>query len=390
MKKNESQNVAVFSLRTGWGGAELMSVKLAESYKRLGYNVKFYYSFGTKDLLPVDVLSKRIKAPFLFNLQNGDNRSLWEKVYLQIIDIINCIGSFWLILQLKRENDKIDVVHFNKIRGLSPFVFFWAKLLLKAQIYYTAHDYEFLNFNAKYTGKKNILSRIYRSTRKWSLQYVDKVFCPSDYVLATYNSCFPDLESKMILLNNFSSYERLTKRKTYNGGGVFGYLGRLESIKGIKSLSQAFKDSQASKLIIAGDGSLKTYVESIVKIDERFEYRGVVADSYKNKFFADIDFLVVPSEWEEVYGLVVVEAFSAGVPVICSSNGGLPELINHGIDGYVLNQENPITEELSHVINLVSNMSPSRYENLLEAIADSHIRNEVDFRNDLWLVLNEN
>ena len=52
-----------------------------------------------------------------------------------------------------------------------------------------------------------------------------------------------------------------------------------------------------------------------------------------NAFLDTIDFLIVPSVWNEPFGRIVVEAFSRGVPVLGSRTGGIPELIEAGRTG---------------------------------------------------------
>ena len=47
------------------------------------------------------------------------------------------------------------------------------------------------------------------------------------------------------------------------------------------------------------------------------------------------ELLVAPSIWEEPLGLVVMEAKQAGIPSIVFPSGGLPEMIEHGVDGYI-------------------------------------------------------
>jgi glycosyltransferase involved in cell wall biosynthesis len=52
--------------------------------------------------------------------------------------------------------------------------------------------------------------------------------------------------------------------------------------------------------------------------------------------YAAFDVLVVPSLCPEVFGLIVLEAFTAGRPVIVSDAGGLPELVHDGVDGFIV------------------------------------------------------
>ena len=51
--------------------------------------------------------------------------------------------------------------------------------------------------------------------------------------------------------------------------------------------------------------------------------------------------VVVPSAWEETFGLVVVEAMALGVPPIAAGHGSFPELITHGADGVLFAPGDP-------------------------------------------------
>ena len=57
------------------------------------------------------------------------------------------------------------------------------------------------------------------------------------------------------------------------------------------------------------------------------------------KVFNQIGCLVVPSQWEEPFGRVVVESYGYGVPVIGSNCGGIPELIDDGVTGWIFKSE---------------------------------------------------
>jgi glycosyltransferase involved in cell wall biosynthesis len=53
-------------------------------------------------------------------------------------------------------------------------------------------------------------------------------------------------------------------------------------------------------------------------------------------FFAQIDVLLVPSIWEEPLGRVIYEGFANGVPAIVANIGGMPEIIDPGVTGYIV------------------------------------------------------
>jgi glycosyltransferase involved in cell wall biosynthesis len=86
-------------------------------------------------------------------------------------------------------------------------------------------------------------------------------------------------------------------------------------------------------LLIAGKGDEKyiTYLKDEYK-SVNMSFLGVVDI---NSFFPNIEYLIVPSLWNEPMGRVVLEANSFGIPVIGSNRGGIPEIINENETGYI-------------------------------------------------------
>ena len=74
----------------------------------------------------------------------------------------------------------------------------------------------------------------------------------------------------------------------------------------------------------------------------RYEPRGVrfVGRVDASTFLSGIDVLVVPSLWHEPFGLVLCEAMDAGVPVVASAVGGIPEIVEHGQSGFLFQRGN--------------------------------------------------
>ena len=96
---------------------------------------------------------------------------------------------------------------------------------------------------------------------------------------------------------------------------TFGYLGRLTEEKGVGLLLDAIGDNQ---LVVAGDGEGAWKARA----PEQVQWRGWMEPG---PFLDEIDVLVVPSAWREPFGLVVVEAARAGVPVLLADQPGLVE-----------------------------------------------------------------
>lgn len=124
-------------------------------------------------------------------------------------------------------------------------------------------------------------------------------------------------------------------------GQRIGYIGRLDVTKGIELLISEFKalgDIDA-ELWIAGTGK-PGYEESLKEAanDGRIRFLGRVSP---RDFYPKVDIVVVPSLWDEPLGMVVAEALSFGRPVVASGRGGIPEMIEHGKNGFLFEPGRP-------------------------------------------------
>jgi glycosyltransferase involved in cell wall biosynthesis len=117
-------------------------------------------------------------------------------------------------------------------------------------------------------------------------------------------------------------------------GGDFVFAGRLERLKGIDLLLNAFGGGAVGvRLRIYGDGPLSGEVLQAVRRGAPIDYRGFHPPETVAEELRDALAVVIPSRIEENCPMVAVEARARGVPVIASDRGGLPELVDHGSDG---------------------------------------------------------
>ncbi len=118
------------------------------------------------------------------------------------------------------------------------------------------------------------------------------------------------------------------------GGGYAMFVGRLSEEKGIGTLLSAGKGVKSGlSLKIVGDGPLSPLVQEAAAIDSRIEWLGRKSPDQVHSLLKGAAFLLVPSLCYETFGLVVVEAFAAGTPVIASNLGSLAEVVDHGRTG---------------------------------------------------------
>ncbi len=112
-----------------------------------------------------------------------------------------------------------------------------------------------------------------------------------------------------------------------------GYVGTLAPHKGVHVLVEAFRGLPAkdATLDLYGNGTVQPdYVRELRQAaagDGRIRFRGPFSEGAQQDAYAQLDVLVVPSVWWENSPLAILEALAAGVPVIASATGGVPELI---------------------------------------------------------------
>jgi glycosyltransferase involved in cell wall biosynthesis len=91
------------------------------------------------------------------------------------------------------------------------------------------------------------------------------------------------------------------------------------------------------------------------------ELRGLMSKPEVFELISQSRAVVLPSEWEETFGLVVVEAMAVGVPLLASSHGSFPELVTDGVDGALFDPGRPY--DLAKLL-LDVDTAPDRYDDL--------------------------
>jgi glycosyltransferase involved in cell wall biosynthesis len=111
------------------------------------------------------------------------------------------------------------------------------------------------------------------------------------------------------------------------------FVGRLEPAKGIDILLTAWSSLNRPEwtLEIAGNGELSRQVADFAERHENASFRGLLSPAETNDLIASATATVVPSQWSEPFGRVVVESFSHSTPVIATRSGGIAELVDEHV-----------------------------------------------------------
>ncbi len=171
----------------------------------------------------------------------------------------------------------------------------------------------------------------YIRMKKW-YDKVDLFICPSEfYKRKLEESGFTN--RKIIKLRNPLP---ISTKYEYNekDDGYILYFGRLSKEKGVKTLIDAVKNTEY-KLFILGTGPIEQELKEYAKDYSNIEFKGFQTGNALEEFVKNCRCVVLPSEWYENGPYSAMEAMAAGKPLIVSDNGGLPELVENGKNGFV-------------------------------------------------------
>lgn len=165
-------------------------------------------------------------------------------------------------------------------------------------------------------------------------------------------------------------------------GKYFLFFGRLSFEKGVNTLIDAFLGKSEAQLKIVGTGpEEETLKAKVAKAGaHNIEFVGYQSGDTLKASIRDAAFVVVPSEWYENNPMTIVEAYSAGVPVIGARIGGIPEIIDEGRTGFMFESGNPY--DLGGCIDRATALSDDEYDAMSDnakAFADANFNEERNY-----------
>lgn len=151
------------------------------------------------------------------------------------------------------------------------------------------------------------------------------------------------------------------------------FLGRIEDIKGAYEAIQVAK-ATGEKLILAGniEKSHIAYFNEKVKphLDgKQIRYVGLVDDEQKRHWLQGAKAMLFPIKWEEPFGIVMAEALACGVPVLAFNRGSVPEVVQHGKNGFVC--EN--IEDMSQAVSKIPAINRQNCRNIAEGLFSQEV-----------------
>lgn len=354
---------------------------------------KFYYPRGGDCIYTIDLvelLKSHGHDVAVFAMQHPNTlQTSWNKYFPEEVKfgmgvsffkaVMRPFGTVDVIQKFNALLDdfKPDIVHLNNIHSqLSPVI---AELAhgRGIKVFWTLHDYKLLcprydclqngaicelclenqHNVVKYKCLKNsyIASSIaYLEAKKWNRnrleECTDQFIAPSQFMLKKMKSGgFSSLK-----ITQF--YHFVDKKKymnvDYNKEDYYCYVGRLSPEKGVMTLIEA-ANQLPYKLKIVGDGPLKDELAAKVNKDASIDFFGFKSWEEVKTIVSKARFIVVPSEWYEVLGLVIIEAECLGTPVLGARVGAIPELIEENVNGMCFESRNvsDLSEKITKMFN---------------------------------------
>jgi glycosyltransferase involved in cell wall biosynthesis len=296
-----------------YGGIERIVYLLANEYQALGHEVTLLAGPGSH------CAGKTITF--------GENSSARPT-----LDIYREIMFVWKYLRLNRKN--FDLIHnFGRLMYLLPIANSAVKKIMSYQRQVTV-------------GGIKIMTRIPNRNLLFTA-------C-SEYCVSTGN-----IAGKWQAIYNTIDFSSYNLNATINTDAPLIFLGRLDKIKGAHTAIAVAKATN-NKLIIAGNkpgtsDNLAYFKDELEPLfdGEQIRYIGAIDDQQKNDYLGKAKALLFPIEWDEPFGIVMIEAMACGTPVIGFKRGAVPEVVNDGITGYIVNN----TDEMIAAVNKIDNLS---------------------------------
>ncbi len=325
------------------GGAEVAVSNLKTGLSDWGHDVKVLSSDLRKDgekFSDFEFKSISSSSPF--------------KMFLHVFNPY----SYLKLKKILKETNP-DIVHLHTMWHVSPSVLFLLRKyptvmtlhgpesFLKSFIDSTLPSSDFVkdkkgNIKLSLTGKFHYFyfMIIMRSVYKLGIKNIDLFIAPSDFIKSqTKNEVG---KTKRI----YNSIKLLNYSKPVASNSIL-YVGRLAEEKGVEylisAMPQILKKAPSAKLTIIGDGENRSNLEDLVKVlrlNKSIKFLGWVKNDQLEKYYKKTQIVVIPSICPEIFSLVGLEAMSVGRPVIASRVGGIPEWLEDGKNGYLVEKAN--------------------------------------------------
>jgi len=300
-----------------YGGTELVVSLLTEELVSRGQDITLFASGDS-------ISQARLESVCPHSLRGSDK----DKGILNLLNVVSCL----------QRADQFDIIHnHTTVEGMSTAG------LVKTPVLTTLHgdlNGDFQTLFTHYKGWYNTISRSAQSLLPEKERFAGVIYNAIDCTSYPFNG--GERDDYLLYLSRISP-----EKGTHLAIQVARKLGRRLIIAGnVDTVDQQYFQSQVSPQI---DGKLIQFVGE--------------ADYYqKRQLLSQAQCLVAAINWPEPFGLFMVEAMACGTPVVALKRGSAPEVVCHGVTGFVVNT----LEEMMDAIGQVNQIDPRRCREYVE------------------------
>lgn len=253
--------------------------------------------------------------------------------------------SFSIFRMIRKHRPNLIHIRFWPIFSMFTIIIYF--LGVKNIIYTDEHSKDDTNpFKKKVTFLRN----------KFCFRFTKRIVAVSKFVKRKWDEILVADSQKVVTIYNGVNLNRFALSTKTNEGRkrfeipsdnkVITTIAHLIPEKGVDYFLEAAKillaTEKALTFLVVGEGShIKKLLDltNRLEINEHVRFLGIRNDT--DEILKGTDIFVCPSVWNEAFGLVIAEAMGCGKPVVASSVGGIPELIEDGITGILIPPERP-------------------------------------------------
>lgn len=327
-----------------------------------------YYQFaGGEDTVvaqDAELLRKHGHNVIIYKRNNEELKlySKWKKLFLPLTTFFS-VKSYREVRKVIRENH-IDIVHVHNTLPLISYSVYYAAKKEKVKLIQTLHNFRMVCPNAMFYRNNHICEECIDRGLHTSIKYgcyrnskvqtaVVAITLKAHRIIGTFHK--PDAYIALTQFNKDKISTVVDADKIYvkpnylnvvlpdnleikeQPYSYFVYAARLEMVKGIFVLLEAFKDLPQERLILLGTGPEEQQVREYIA---RYNMTNVICQGFTEHekvlaYISKAKAVIYPSLWYEGFPMTIVESFACGTPVIASDTPNLSERIHNNENGFL-------------------------------------------------------
>lgn len=369
----------------GIGGAHSYVYNLAKELIKRGYNI-YIITLKMKKDAPNEEIIEGIKV-FRYNTAVS-GRLIYIRRFL--LSIINARRLFKKL----EKKVKFDIINYHSVLPACGInILFKKKDIPRVYTFHSSVYKDILVQSKKKRYSFSLMNKliflVLRSVEKMTLKAAGKIIVLSDfskqYIINTYHQ---DPERIIIIPGGVNSNEfmpardKIALRKKLHlpenklilltARRLVGRMGLENLILAVKRISEEINNII---LIILGEGFLKERLKYLIhkeNLEEKVKLLGFIDFKEISNYYQASDIFILPSEYDEWFGLVTLEALASGLPVAATPVGGTVEILSP-FNKNLLFKDTSSDSIAEGVINLIK--SPSELESLHRSCRDYAVKN---------------